>query len=144
MKARAAVVVLAIYVVIMGVLAQIGAPIIAYIFYVALIIQVLIHTFWLCPKCVNMVCAINPHSPNYVLGAGDGKPRIDAKPMNTALPVSILGLTFLFGLAGVWFFNQLAWLIMLIIGIFLMYLYSKIACQSCVNKCVLNTNKALD
>jgi hypothetical protein len=138
MKAKLAVIVLAIYTVILGALAMMGAPVIAYLFYVALFIQVLIHTFWLCPKCVNMACPVNPHSPDYVFGPGDGKPRIDAKAMNTALPISLLGLTFLFGLSGVWFFNELASYVMFILGIILLYMYSRVACQSCVNKCVLS------
>lgn len=137
-NARFAIVVLAVYTVIMGALAQMGAPIIAYIFYVVLAAQVLIHTFWLCPKCVNMACPINPHSPDYVFGGGDGKPKADAKPMNTALPISILAVTFLFGLAGVWYFSPVVWMFMLVIGIALLYWYSRIACTSCLNKCPLS------
>lgn len=141
MKQRVAVWLLAFYTVIIGGLATTAAPVVAVVFYVLLVAQILVHTFWLCPRCGNYECAINPNSPYFILGKRvKGPPAVTPKPMNTTLPVTMLGLTIAVGLYAVWQLSPIFSYALSFAGIALVYGYSRVACRTCQNKCPLNKN----
>jgi hypothetical protein len=129
---------LAIYTVVLGALAAMGSPVFAGVFYTALLVQVVVHTVWICPRCINMYCAVNPNSPHYILGPKDKPPPPNAKPMNQNIGVLLLGLTFVIGLTGVWLFSPLVWMFMAVTGGLLLFAYSRTTCRMCANKCFMN------
>lgn len=139
MKQKMVVWLLAVYTVIIGGIAWTAAPVIAVVFYVLLVAQILVHTFWLCPRCINYECAINPKSPYFILGArAKGRPAGTPKPMNSTLPVVLLGLTMLIGLYAIWLLSPIVSYALAWVGAMLVYAYSRIACRTCQNKCPLS------
>jgi hypothetical protein len=127
-----------VYILLLSILAWVGSPILATIFLVLLVFQVAVHAIWICPRCGNYSCAINPKSPHFFLGAPKPEEPLEERPpINTTLPILLMGIMFLIALYAVLLVSLRIAAIMAFAGIILYYVYSQDACRACVNKCVM-------
>jgi hypothetical protein len=128
---------LAFYTVIVGGLAWTSTPLVAIVFYVLLVVQILAHTFWLCPRCGNYSCAVNPKSPHFIFLGQRTAPPIEPRPgMTMTLPVIMLVLTMVVGLYGIWLISPIVSYALAWVGAVLVYGYTRVACRTCGNICI--------
>ncbi|MFA5867139.1 MAG: hypothetical protein WC891_04130 [Actinomycetota bacterium] len=133
---------LAFYMVLIGGVAWASAPVVATVFYILLVAQILIHTFWLCPRCGNDECAINPKSPYFIfMGRRKAAPVEKLPARNMTLPVTMLGLTMLVGLYAIWLLSPIVSYSLAWAGAMLVYAYSRVACSTCQNICIMSRRK---
>ncbi len=142
MRQRLIVWLLAFYMVLISGLAWMSTPTVATIFYIALVAQIVIHAFWLCPKCGNYECAFNPNGPHFFLGTRKVRPAEIPPGRNMTLPVIMLGLTMLVGLYAIWLLSPIVSYTLAWAGAMLVYAYSRVACSVCQNVCFMAGAKA--
>jgi hypothetical protein len=126
------------YVILLAVLAWQGSPILASVFIALALGMIIVHALWVCPKCGNYGCDINPKSPHFFLGAKKPEPPREKRPALNTIPFQII-LSFMLGLGiyAVWLVSLHIAAIMGLAGALLFYAYSRDACRGCPNKCLM-------
>jgi hypothetical protein len=130
-----------VYIVLLGVAAWLGSPVLAGAFYILLSAQLVAHALWICPRCGNYGCAINPKSPYFFLGPKKtNKPPEVRAAINTLPFLIMLAATLVIALYAVFLASPAVLAIMALSLMILYYFYSQDACRGCPNKCPMTRN----
>lgn len=127
-----------------GVAAYLGDPLMALLYVLAFAPLALVHAVYLCPRCTNVHCGLNPNSPEFVFRRRKGDPVATGRFSGhrivwTAAPMSLAGG---FAVVGAWRWNPWSLLAFAVGAAFVHRLYLRETCAYCTNACPGNKNPA--
>lgn len=128
----------------LGVLSFLGDRTLFWVYVATITPFLLLHALYLCPRCTNYSCAMNPRSPVFFLRRRHEDPRSattfsDHPILWTALPMSVSGVA---ATVGAWMFSPALTVAAAVFTVGVHRLYVRNTCRNCTNDCPGNGNAA--
>lgn len=129
---------------VLGALAFVGDRLLGLIYTATMVPVLMIHTFYLCPRCENVFCALNPRSPEHILRrrTGGPEPTGSFSDLPSTWAAAMMGVSAGIGFVGAWRASPWAALALAALAAPVLVIYFRTSCRFCTNRCVANANPA--
>lgn len=124
-------------------LSYFGNPTLFYVFTALTIPYLVLHVVYICRRCTNVSCSINPKSADFFLKRGRRvRPEVPEGYSDLNAAISIIPMALLVAVAsvGVWQLSPYALLAIIGLAAVSMAGYQKQTCANCTNNCINNRN----